>query len=115
MIIRFSVFKKLFIVVGLFVLFGVVVLLVSVVFWDVGDVLILFDLNFILVISICVEDCDYSFIGNSNYFQFNWFGYNVVINVIYLSGDVWVLVNGSYLSNGDLGNLVYDFGEVFLM
>lgn len=115
MINRFSVFKMLFVVVGVFMLLGVVSFFVYVVNWQVGDVIILLDLMFIFVMSICIESCDYSLIGNSNYVQFDWFGYYVVFNLFYVSSDVWVFVDGGYFMNGDLGNLFYDSGDVFVM
>ena len=113
MITRPSAFKKSPIAAGLLALFGAAALPAGAASWDVGDVSILLDSNFTLATSIRVEDRDYSLIGNSNHPQFNWSGYNAATNVIYPSGDVWALANGSYSSNGDLGNLAHDPGEAF--
>lgn len=113
MITRPSAFKKSPIAAGLLALFGAAALPASAASWDVGDVSISLDSNFTLATSIRVEDRDYSLIGNSNHPQFNWSGYNAATNVIYPSGDVWALANGSYSSNGDLGNLAHDPGEAF--
>ncbi|WP_370241226.1 DUF1302 domain-containing protein [Marisediminitalea sp.] len=113
MITRPSAFKKSPIAAGLLALFGAAALPAGAASWDVGDVSISLDSNFTLATSIRVEDRDYSLIGNSNHPQFNWSGYNAATNVIYPSGDVWALANGSYSSNGDLGNLAHDPGEAF--
>ena len=98
MITRPSAFKKSPIAAGLLALFGAASLPASAASWDVGDVSISLDSNFTLATSIRMEDRDYSLIGNSNHPQFNWSGYNAATNVIYPSGDVWALANGSYSS-----------------
>ncbi|WP_395343097.1 DUF1302 domain-containing protein [Ningiella sp. W23] len=80
--------------------------------WNFGDLEVTFDSNFSLATSIRVEDRDLSLIGNSNNPQFDWTGYNPATNVIYPNTDVWALSpNGSYSTNGDLGNLNFDPGE----
>lgn len=82
--------------------------------WQVGDASVTLDSTFTLATSIRTESRDYSLIGNSNHPQFNWTGYNAATNVIYPSADVWALSgDGSYSTNGDLGNLAHDPGEAF--
>jgi hypothetical protein len=81
--------------------------------WRFGDVEVNFDSNFTLATSIRVEDRDFDLIGNSNHPQFDWSSYNAGTNVIYPSADVWALSDGTYSTNGDLGNLSYDPGKAF--
>ncbi len=83
--------------------------------WEFGDVEINLDSTFTLATSIRAEKRDLGLVGNSNLPTFDWSGYNAATNVIYPSGDVWSLANGtgSYSTNGDLGNLAFDQGDAF--
>lgn len=113
MIIRPSVFRKSPIAAGILAFIGMSALPASAASWDFGDVSVSLDSNLTLATSIRTEDRDYSLIGNSNHPQFDWSGYNAATNVIYPSADVWALSDGSYSSNGDLGNLAHDPGKAF--
>lgn len=81
--------------------------------WDSGDWSISFDSNFSFGTSVRVEDIDFSTIGNSNQLNLDWSGYNAATNNIYSSADVWALTDGSYSTNGDLGDLNFDKNKPF--
>ncbi|WP_100657356.1 DUF1302 domain-containing protein [Alteromonas flava] len=83
--------------------------------WEVGDFEISLDSNFTIATSIRTEKRDRDLIGKSNLPQFDWRGYNAATNVIYPSADVWSYTRGegSYSTNGDLGNLAFDQGDAF--
>ncbi len=78
--------------------------------FDIGDFAITFDSTFSAGTSWRVEDRDVNkFIGKSNNQQFDWTGARPYALPAY---DVWGS-EGSYSTNGDLGNLNYDAGEEF--
>ncbi|MBC3767500.1 DUF1302 domain-containing protein [Neptunicella marina] len=81
--------------------------------WEKGDLSISFDSNFSIGTSYRVEDRDWSLIGNSNQPQFNWAGYNGTTNTVYASSDIWAQSQGSYSTNGDNSDLLYDPGKAF--
>ncbi|QCZ93481.1 DUF1302 domain-containing protein [Salinimonas iocasae] len=111
---RLRAFKKSPVAAGVIALLGIAAVPAQAASWQIGDASVTLDSTFTLATSIRVEDRDYSLIGNSNHPQFDWSGYNAASNVIYPSADVWALSgDGSYSTNGDLGNLAHDPGEAF--
>lgn len=82
--------------------------------WSSGDWEVQFDSNFSLGTSIRVEERDSALIGNSNSTVLDWSQYTTT-NPNYNSDFVWSNpdVNGSYSTNGDLGNLNFNKGEAF--
>jgi hypothetical protein len=81
--------------------------------FDLGGFEINFDSTFSAGSSWRKEDRDFNNqIGKSNHPQFNWDGYNPVLNPIYSSTDVWSQP-GTYSNNGDAGNLNFDSGDTF--
>ena len=83
--------------------------------FEFGKVTLNIDSTFTIGTAYRVEDRDLSLIGNSNLPDFNWSGYTAMGNVIYPSADVWSIANGkgAYSTNGDLGNLMHDAGDMF--
>lgn len=81
--------------------------------WEEGEWSVSFDSNFSFGTSVRVEERDFSLIGNSNQPNFDWTGYNAATNPIYTSRDVWDNADGSYSTNGDLGDLNFDKGKAF--
>lgn len=81
--------------------------------WESGDWSVSFDSNFSIGTSIRMEERDSSLIGNSNFPNFDWSGYNAATNPLYTSSDVWANADGAYSTNGDLGNLNFDKGKAF--
>ncbi|WP_018981752.1 DUF1302 domain-containing protein [Salinimonas chungwhensis] len=111
---RLRAFNKSPVAAGVIALLGVASTPTQAANWQIGDANVTLDSTFTLATSIRVEDRDYSLIGNSNHPQFDWSGYNAASNIIYPSADVWALSgDGSYSTNGDLGNLAHDPGEAF--
>lgn len=111
---RLRAFKQSPVAAGVIALLGIAAVPAQAASWQIGDASVTLDSTFTLATSIRVEDRDYSLIGNSNHPQFDWSGYNAASNVIYPSADVWALSgDGSYSTNGDLGNLAHDPGEAF--
>jgi hypothetical protein len=82
--------------------------------WSKGDLEVQFDSSFSLGTSIRVEERDPALIGNSNSTALDWSQYTTT-NPNYNSAFVWQNpdVNGSYSTNGDLGNLNFNKGEAF--
>ncbi len=83
--------------------------------FEFGKVTLNIDSTFTIGTAYRVEDRDLSLIGNSNLPDFNWSGYTAMGNVIYPSADVWAIADGkgAYSTNGDLGNLMHDAGDMF--
>ena len=108
-----SMFKKTPIALSVIGLLGGFIAPVQAASWKDGDWSATFDSNFSIGTSIRVEDRDISGIGHSNQVQFDWPGYTPATNPLYTSADIWGQGNGGYSTNGDLGNLNYDSGEVF--
>ncbi len=107
-------FRKTPLALGVAALLGSSVASVQAASWSDGDWSVTFDSNFSLGTSIRVEDRDWSLIGFVNQPEFNWRGYNAATNTIYAGSDIWNSgVEGSYSSNGDLSNLMYNPGEIF--
>jgi len=77
------------------------------------DVEVVFDSTFSYGASWRVEDRNWDMISKVNHPRFNWSGYNASTNnIIYPASDIWAQP-GAYSSNGDLGNLNYDKGDMF--
>ncbi|WP_137166939.1 DUF1302 domain-containing protein [Salinimonas lutimaris] len=111
---RLRAFKKSPVAAGVIALLGVATQSANAANWQIGDASVTLDSTFTLATSIRTESRDYDLIGQSNFPQFDWTGYNAATNVIYPSADVWALAQGgSYSTNGDLGNLAHDPGEAF--
>ena len=108
-----QLFQKTHLALGIAAILASSMLPVKAVSWDDGDWSVSFDSNFSLGTSYRVEDRDWSLIGNVNHPQFNWSGYNATTNVVYPSADIWAQANGSYSSNGDNSDLLYDPGKAF--
>lgn len=83
--------------------------------FEFGKVTLNIDSTFTIGTAYRVEDRDLSLIGNSNLPDFNWSGYTAMGNVIYPSADIWAIADGrgAYSTNGDLGNLMHDAGDMF--
>ena len=103
-------FRKTPLALGLAALMGGSVQAAS---WSEGDWTVSFDSSFSLGTSIRVEDRDWSLIGNTNHLNLDWSGYNAATNTKYPAADIWAQTNGSYSTNGDLSDLMYEPGEAF--
>lgn len=113
MINRHRAFKKSPVAAGVIALLSAASMPAHSASWDFGDVSVTLDSTFTLATSIRTEDRNFDLIGNSNQPQFDWTGYNAATNVIYPNTDVWALGDGSYSTNGDLGNQAHDPGDAF--
>ena len=81
--------------------------------WEFGDVSVSLDSTFTLGTSIRVESRDNRLIGNSNQAQFDFTGFNPTSNILFSNSDIFAQSNGTFSTNGDLGNLAHDPGEAF--
>ena len=112
---RPNLFKKSPVALGIAALLTGSVFATQAAEFEFGKVTLNIDSTFTIGTAYRVEDRDLSLIGNSNLPDFNWGGYTALGNVIYPSADVWAIAdgNGAYSTNGDLGNLMHDAGDMF--
>ncbi|MDA7792809.1 DUF1302 domain-containing protein [Glaciecola sp.] len=112
---RPNLFKKSPIALGIAALLTGSVFATQAAEFEFGKVTLNIDSTFTIGTAYRVEDRDLSLIGNSNLPDFNWSGYTAMGNVIYPSADVWAIADGKggYSTNGDLGNLMHDAGDMF--
>ena len=112
---RPNLFRKSPIALGVAALLASSAVTVNAADFEFGDVTVTIDSTFTVGTAYRVEDRDLSLIGNSNLPDFNWSGYSALGNNIYINADVWGIADGrgSYSTNGDLGNLMNDPGDMF--